>query len=378
MIIDGFYYPDWIWKNKLNRGHGECALCFEIGNRKAGKSVGTGLLAIADWYCFGYRTALLRRFMRNFEDKKRPAMENFWAKCWNFTEELPEIIRKSPTLSELYPRDIVDKVDWNPASHELAFEAHTAFIDGNLFSYPVAINMFNDYKNSNFDDVHTMIYDEFISEDGSKLPGEVSAVYNLYDTIARGREDALETTSIVFISNAITLNSPFLVELGIDREVRRDTKRLYRPEKSYCVEIISNEIAANKMTESAIGRAMKSGEAGRAYLGYSQSNTLKDNMDFVGPKPPGAAWCVYGFKIDSVIYWIWICEGDKLFVSDRHKGLPDVPVLALTTDDHGVDTRLLTSNQSFTKHIKKCYGNRGIVFDNMRAKEAFLEIYRRL
>lgn len=379
MIIDGFYYPDWIWKNKLRGGMGgSCALNFCIGNRKAGKSVGVGLLALADYFCYGYKTVLLRRYMRNFEDRKRPAMENFWEKSWGFLDEIPEKIRKSPILRALYPDEVLNRVDWKPQNHELRFEAHTAFIDNELFSYPVAINLFNDYKNSNFINVHTIIYDEFISEDGSRLPGEVSAVYNLYDTIARGRDDALQTTSIIFISNAITLNSPFLVELGIDREMRRDTKRLYRPDASFCVEMVNNEIAADKMISSPIGRAMASGEAGRAYLGYSQSNTLKDNRDFIGPKPAGGSWCVYGFKIDGSIYYMWACEDDVLFLSDRHIGDKTVPVLALTTDDHGIDTRLLTKNIGMTKRIKKAYGARKIVFDNMRAKQAFLEIYRRL
>lgn len=379
MIIDGFYYPDWLWKNKLRGGMGgSCALNFCIGNRKAGKSVGVGLLSLADYFCYGYKTVLLRRYMRNFEDRKRPAMENFWEKSWCFLDELPEKIRKSPILHALYPDEVLNSVDWNPQNHELRFEAHTAFIDNEIFSYPVAINLFNDYKNSNFVNVHTIIYDEFITEDGSRLPGEVSAVYNLYDTIARGRDDALQTTSIIFISNAITLNSPFLVELGIDREMRRDTKRLYRPDASFCVEMVNNEVAADKMITSPIGRAMASGEAGRAYLGYSQSNTLKDNRDFIGPKPVGGSWCVYGFKIDGAVYYLWYCDDDVLFFSDRHVGDKTVPVLALTTDDHGIDTRLLTKNIGITKRIKKAYGARKIVFDNLRAKQAFLEIYRRL
>lgn len=378
MIIDGFYYPDWIWKNKLKGGAGgSCALLFEIGNRKAGKSVGTGLLALADYFCYGYRTVLLRRYMRNFEDRKRPAMENFWSKCWPFLHEMPSVIRRSPILRNIYPEEVVKRVNWDAAQHELSYASHTAFIDGDLFSYPVAINLFNDYKNSNFDNVHTIIYDEFISEDGSKLAQEVPGVYNLYDTIARGREDALDTTSIVFISNAITLNSPFLVELGIDREIRTDTKRLFRPEKSFCVEIVNNEIAADKMTSSAIGRAMAAGELGRAYLGYSQNNTLKDNTDFIGPKPSGPSWCIYAFRIDGTVYYLWGFASDKLFFSDRHPD-PRVKVIALTTEDHGIDTKLLSEKIGMTKHIKRCYNAGGIIFDNMRAKSAFLEIYRRL
>lgn len=382
MIINGFYYPIEIWGKKLHEyvkggGSGDCALCFCIGNRKAGKSVGIGLFALLDFFCYEYKTALIKRYMRNFEDKKRPAMENFWAKCWNYLDELPEIVTRSPLLSALYPPDVMRRVDFNSTKHELTFEAHTAFIDGNILSYPVALNLFNDYKNSNFENVHTIIYDEFISEDGNVLPGEVSAFYNIYDTIARGRENALNTTAGIFISNAITLNSPFFVELGIDREIRKDTKRLYRPNSAYYFEIVNNEIAANEMLKSPIARAMKTGEAGRAYLGYSQSNAFKDNKDFIGEKPQGMGICLYGFKIDQKIYYLWIYDDEQIFFTDR-MGRNDTPIYAITTDDHGIDTTLLRGNSAIKYHIKKAYDQRRVIFDSVRAKSAFIEIYKRI
>ncbi len=382
MIINGFYYPIELWGKKLHEeteggGTGDCALLFCIGNRKAGKSVGVGLFALLDFFCYGRTNALIRRYMRNFEDKKRPAMENFWTKSWNFLHELPSIVHKSPLLSALYPDEVMKRTVWDSNQHELTFEAHTAFIDGDIFSYPVALNLFNDYKNSNFQNVHTIIYDEFISEDGNNLPGEVSAFYNVYDTIARGREDALKTTAAVFISNAVTLNSPFFVELGIDREMRRDTKKLYRPNSSYYLEMVNNAAAAEEMLDSPIARAMKAGEAGRAYLGYSQSNAFKDDKDFITGRPPGFGTCLYGFKIEGVEYYLWLFDNEKIFFTDRMTR-PGTPIYALTTADHGFDTTLIRGNSSMTYNIKRAYDQRLVSFDSLRAKKAFLDIYKRL
>ena len=104
------------------------------------------------------------------------------------------------------------------------------------------------------------------------MPNEVSAIYNIYDTVARGRDDALKTTSVIFISNVITEASDFHVELNIDREMRADTKRLFRPEKGYCLEKVDNEAVVDKVNASPFAKLLNAGEEGKAYLGYSQAN----------------------------------------------------------------------------------------------------------
>ena len=382
MIKNGFYYPDWIWKNKIHKNEttlkyeGSSALCFAVGNRKAGKSVGIGIFALADFLCYGYKTVLMRRFIKNFEDSKKPAMENFWNKSLPFISEFPKIVRADSNLLKLYPESVLDSVDWDNVKIE--YKGHTAFINDVLFSYPVAINMFSDFKNNNFDDVHTIIYDEFVAEDGNKLSGEVTAVYNLYDTIARGRDDALKTTSIIFISNAITFANDFFTELGIDRLIRKDTKRLLRKDRAWCLEIIYNEIVADTMKTSAIGKAMMSGDAGKAYLGYSQNNTTKDNSDFIVPSIKGNSRPTFNIRFQNRVFSFEFFDLEGVyFMTDEHTN--NTITIALLKEDQGKNTILNTlSTSNVLKNYKTFYSFGKMRFNSQRTKNAFIEMYKYL
>lgn len=360
MIKGGYYYPDWIQKNKLHKNEdtgeyeGTCVFCFIEGNRRAGKTVGVGLYCLDDYFKYGYKTAIIRRYIKDFEDSKKLAMENFQNKV----------------------QDIYIKIHPEHEKDKLTYSSHHAYINGKLFSYPIDINHYNDHKTKAFDNVHTLIYDEFVSEDGSRMPNEVSAIYNIYDTVARGRDDALKTTSVIFISNVITEASDFHIELNIDREMRADTKRLFRPEKGYCLEKVDNEAVVDKVNASPFAKLLNAGEEGKAYLGYSQANMQKDDNSFVDSKIKCIEY-LYNFQIEGKIYAMKISNDGKYYMTDNgvQKNFPKT--YACTKDDHTVNTFLITvANRNIFKTVKTAYSRGLLYFNSQRTKNAFMSIYR--
>lgn len=366
MIKNGYYYPTLAWEHKLHKDEktgeykGDCAYIFIEGNRRAGKSVGVGIYALKDYFKYGYQTALVRRFLKDFEDKKKQAMENFWKKAW-FT-----------CLKYGYIEGL--------ESHELTFDGHVAYIDGQIFCYPVALNLYNDYKNNMFENVHTIIYDEFVTEQATRLKDEVFAMFNIYDTIARSRDDALQTTSVIFISNIISNANDFHAELGIDRELRSDTKKLLRPDKGYMVEIVNNQVAAAEIEESVIAKVMRASDTGKRYLGYSQGNEGKDDDSFIEPKLKGKSMYICNFTFDKKIYSLrYYTESGKYFFADTDidKGFP--ANYACTKDDHTINTTLINRilRQSL-KRYQDYYASGLLWFNSQRAKKVFLELFRYL
>lgn len=380
MIKHGHYYPDYIWKNTIHKieqtgkYQGDCALAFCVGNRRAGKSVGVGIFAIADFLIYGYQCVLIRRYKEDFVKKK--AMEKFWLKAWPWIKEFPEIVKGDIKLQEIYPLELVEKINWQ--DHNIEFFENKCFIDDKEFCFPCFLNMYNDFKNENFFNVHKLIYDEFVAEDGSRLNNEVFALFNVYDTAARGREDALQTTSVIFISNSITNTNDFYVELGIDRELRKDTKRLHRPKKGYVLEKVMNQEAADEMANSAIAAAMQ-GAVGQRYLGYSQNNEVKDDESFV-EKLSGNMRYIMNFRYEQKIYALKYNIPENLYyftdddVDTNKKG-----TYALTRDDHTLDTVLITTQlRNRMISVKAKYAGGGMRFNSMRSKAVFLEMYRYL
>lgn len=377
MIKNGYYYPDYLWKKTCHfnevtgEAEGDCAFGFAVGNRRAGKSVGIGIFALADFLLYGYQTVLIRRYKDDFQKKK--AMENFWQKSWPYLKEFPEIVKGDVKLQEMYPLDLVMNFDWE--GHKLEFKENHAFIDDHLFSSPCALSKFNDFKNENFSNVHKLIYDEFITEDNQKLKNEVFALYNVLDTAARGRDDALNTTAVIFIANSITNVSDMYVELGIDRELRSDTKRLYRPEKGYVLEKIMNKAVAEEFKNSAVGRVMSNGLVGQQYTGYAQSNEVKDDEGFV-MRLDGDMRYIVNFKYDDTVFALKYHPGWGLYYITDDGVDYTRETLALQREDHSMDTLLINNViKKRMAYIKLFYGCGYMRFNSMRSKAMFLEMY---
>lgn len=381
MIYNGYFYPATTWKNKPHVNEqtgvysGECAFNFIVGNRRAGKSVGVGIFALADYLIYGYRSALIRRFDKNFKDAKSPAMQNFWMKCFPYMDEFYKIVKSDKGLQEMYPLEKIKAA--NLTGHEIDFKDYHCLIDGKIFCYPIMLNRYDSNKNNEYDNVRNILYDEFIPETTtSGLPDEFTAVANVFDTIARNRPDALKTTGVVFMANAITKTNAFYTELGIDRELRSDTKKIIRPDKGWSLEVVHNSVAEDEVKSSPFGKVLQASPSGRAYLEYSQENVVKDDDSFV-EKITGDMRYIATIVYRKKSYAIKLSQSSGLyFFTDEKVDKSFSKTYALTKEDHGELTYLV--NPAIRKMLQfyRSFYDQGLMrFNSMRTKEIFLEIY---
>ena len=384
MILNGYFYPVDQWLNKIHKVEstgeyeGFAVDNYIVGNRQGGKTVGVGIMCIGDFLCYGYCSVLVRRFEKHFRDAQKPAMESFWLKSWQHRREFKDLVHSVPQLQKLYPLEIVDNINWD--AHKISFQdGHRAYIDDQLFCYPASLNLFDDYKQADYFNVHNILYDEFVSENGERLSNEVEALNNLYDSFARNRDDALQTTAIIYMSNSITDANQFFTEMGIDREIRKDTKKLMRPEKAYTYEKVYNEIAAQKIENSAFGKKLMAGPRGRDYLGYSQGNEVKDDTSFV-KKLSGDFHYISNFRFGGKVYALkHHFKSGMYYFTDDKIDYQFPTCYALTLEDHNDQTWLMNSDirKRFSR-FKFQYQNGFMIFNSMRSKNAFMELYRYL
>lgn len=370
MILNGHYYPDWIWNNTIHKNEhtgeyeGDAAFAIIEGNRLGGKTVGVGVYCIKDFFDYGYKCCYVARYKDNIEDSKILPLESFWSKAWRFVNSDK---MRVPDIDE----------------HRLTFKGHYAYIDDILFCYPAALSVSGKTKNADFDNVHKIIFDEYLDEDGRELPNEVESIYRLYDTIARGRDDALQTTSMILISNCVDKASSFKHDLGIDLECREDTKRLNRgAEKGWIYERIYNKAVTEQYNNSAVARAQRQGDIGQAYSGYAQGNKFKNNEDFVSfKKPKGKGSYLYNITYNNVTYSLKYYErAGVIYMCDTDVD-EDYPVnYALTKEDHTINTSLIINHDIKLKldQLKIHFSNGNLQFNNLKTKKVFLEIYKTL
>lgn len=396
MILNGYYYPDKQWlacphrvepsgeyeideftDEKVFTGdyEGEYFLSVIQGNREAGKSVGVGIFAIADFLLYGYENVLLRRYATDFTQKD--AMKSFWEKSWPYRAEFKKVVAKNPKLQKLYPLELVNNFDF--LDHEITFKNNMAFIDGKPFSHDASLYEEGptNFKQRVFHNVYKIIYDEFIPEKGAReIQNEITAFDIIAETAARGRADAKVTFGAIFISNAVTQDNIWAKAYNFKEKVRKDTKYVTNKDKSYTIEIVYNKIVAEEVKKSAFGRFLMGSAEGQSYLSYSQDNVSQDDMSFV-ERIPGDMRYLFNVSYNGSFYAMKYSTTDSLYYfTDEGVDKEFRNSYALTRADHSLDTQLITTVlRKRMLAIKLAYGSGQMRFNSIIAKNVFLDIY---
>lgn len=136
-------------------------------------------------------------------------------------------------------------------------------------------------KSVSYPNVHTLIFDEFIIEEGVRhyLPAEVDTFLDLYSTIDRNND----RVKVFMLSNAVRCVNPYFIEWRI-----QTGKSFQKRGGGYLVcELIDNEAFAGEVSATRFGEFIK--ETSPEYASYAIDNLFSDDTeDLLGKKPPEA------------------------------------------------------------------------------------------
>lgn len=147
------------------------------------------------------------------------------------------------------------------------------FYGKEVFGYALAMNACETIKtvSNNFNQVQTIIWDEFQSVKGKYLPNEMDNFFNVYDSIARGENEMVRPVPIIAISNLISMLNPLMTELKIFNAVDEKTK--FKRGDGYVFEQNINLSAIDLRNSDPVKRAAGRVEQPEAvYLNDSLSN----------------------------------------------------------------------------------------------------------
>ena len=107
-------------------------------------------------------------------------------------EEFAYIRRYKPEIAKAVPQffEAINNNNEYP-EHSLSTKGNSFYCDNIKFGYAMTLSTAQDLKSANFSKVTTIIFDEFIIEEGQKkfyLKNEVFTFLNLIETIARTRD----------------------------------------------------------------------------------------------------------------------------------------------------------------------------------------------
>ena len=241
-------------------------LNFLIGERGVGKTYGASKFVVKQWVKKGEEFAYIRRYGSELE------------------ESVPKFF-KGLITNEEFP------------DHTLTAKGNEFFCDDVTIGYALQLSTAQNLKSVNFDGVKTIIFDEFIIEEGQKkyyLKNEVFIFLNLLESIARMRK-----VRVFMLANAVTVTNPYFLYFDLSLPYNSDIK-LFK-ENTILVQYMKNEEYRNAKEQSPLGKLVK----GTTYEDYAIKNQfIQDNKSFIEKKQASSKFG-FAFIYDSETFGVW-------------------------------------------------------------------------
>lgn len=317
-------------------------LRFIIGNRTAGKT-------------FGVKTILVRRFLRT------------GSKFVCFVRYITDIAN----FSDGFWRDVGPiKFKDHTMTQAPLLQGHAAelFLDSVPCGYVIAINDPERVKRNSslFSDAEYGFLDEFVSENGKYVPGEIRKLNSICMSIGRGGASGSHTRhfEVLFCANKVTIFNPYFDYYKIASRLTPETKFLRG--EGWVLEVVHN-VAAEEAIRKEYGNSMTMTE-----LNYAAGGEwLLDNNRFV-KKLPGQKAPLCNIKYNGKMYGVWSCS-EGVYVSRKYSaGLK--AMYSFNKSDHDEETRFVPKTDKFIKSLKTTFINNACWFDSQTSREAFLAV----
>ena len=244
--------------------------------------------------------------------------------------------------------------------HKFSNKKDTMYIDNKLCGYAIPLSIANILKSSTYENVDTIIFDEFIIDKGCYhyLQNEVTQFLDLLETIGRLRD-----IRVIMLANAISITNPYFTYFDISLPYNTNIKTF--KDGLIAIEYIKNEEYRKVKKESKFGKLI----AGTDYGSYAIDNEfLRDSKVFISKRSKDARFD-FIFILNNKKYGIWRdYDLQTMYVSSKFD--PNCPVVfAINPDDHTPDTILLRCRTSpFFKSLIDYYRLGKLNFDNQKIK----------
>lgn len=238
-----------------------------------------------------------------------------------------------------------------------------------VMGYLIALSTAQKMKSVAYTRVKTIIYDEFIIENGlvRYLPDEANVFNNFYFTVDRGQDK----TTVFFLANAVSITNPYFLEYGI--LPKEDSPEFLKLRDGFIVAHFPKaEEFANQMLATRFGRFI----AGTDYADYAVGNQFADNHDdLVDGKSRDAKYMLtLETRLGIFSVW-WDMDADQYYVQRKRPG--QEKIFTLLPETMSEEKTLLVYNDLLVQRLRRAYRVAKILFDNPATRNMFIDVFRR-
>ena len=286
----------------------------------------------------------------------------------NKQEEFVYIRRYKSELQKAVPEFFKSLIINNEfPDHNLSVKGNKFLIDNTVAGYSFSLSTAQSLKSTNFPKVKTIIFDEFIIEEGQNhyIKNEVENFLGMVESIAR-----MKDVRIFMLANAVTITNPYFIYFDISLPYNTDIK-------TYKDGLILVQYMYNKEYRTAKAKT-KFGmlTSGTEYSKYANENNFRlDNKNFI-EKKSGTSKCSFGIKYKEHTFGVWFDYNiGKIFVSED---INCVQIFACTLNDHTPNTMLLSAIKDYTvwKTFIKNYKLGNVYYENIKIKNIVQELIK--
>ena len=214
------------------------------------------------------------------------------------------------------------------------------YIDDKLAGFSIPLSVANILKSSTYDNVDTIIFDEFIIDKGNYhyLQNEVIQLLDVIETVARLRD-----IRVIFLGNAISITNPYFTFFNLTLPYNSDIKIAKRDNKGNPL-IVINYIKNLKYRE--VKKASRFGQLidGTEYGKYAIDNEfLRDSKYFIKKKSKNSKF-YFILILNNKNYGVW-CDYKLGLMFISYDFDPNCPVrFSINPEDHKENTLLIYLN----------------------------------
>lgn len=229
--------------------------------------------------------------------------------------------------------------------------------------------------------VRTMIYDEFIAEEGvNYLPDEATVFQNFYNTVDRYRG----RVTCYLLANSVSIANPYFVKWKIkvpkDTEIVRygvptnrfgpvDDKRPF-----IAVHFPKSEDFASEVAKTRFGRFLLENDP--AYVDYAMNNQFSDNHEeLIKEKDPDAVYRFTLFTAQGEIA-IWHSLTTKMYYATSRRPKDHENTFTTELSLMAVGRPHLERGDPLMSRLRTAWRHGRVMFDSPETRNAYLETFK--
>jgi hypothetical protein len=239
-------------------------------------------------------------------------------------------------------------------------------MDDETIGYAMSLRSAESLKGTAFDDVDTIILDEFLVGDGGSryLKDEPLYLLSIIESIAR-----LRNIRVILLGNSTSTVNPYFDFFNV--HIPYNSEYQVFKDNTILVAYLKNQAYRDAKKESKFGKLV----ADTKYEKYAINNEFINDSNTFIKKKPAKARLFCNIIINNTVYGVWMDKLD-MFVSSKYNPNYSVNV-TFDFNSHDEKTLLLKSRNVFMQNITKHYRYGVLYFENQQIKHAIMDLLKK-